>query len=293
MTSSAASTGDSRACLTLRREFGARLAAVDLDLPLLPEVAARIVGLAGSPDASGAALARLIGTDPSLAAHVMRVASSAAYQPRTPIQSLPHAISWLGLEAVADIAFTLAVQGRLLNAPARRGLTRTLWNRALTAALWSRLVVETTGRNGDVAYLNALLHEIGRPVCLQQLDELARRLGTPVAEHEFAGLVDEFHVEVGTRLAAAWRLPATVTRVIREWESWAQAGEAAEACAIVYLSHRMTVLTTESGIDVPVVCEDPVVAYLGLGAADALALYARADEVREALASHRPTPNTY
>jgi hypothetical protein len=80
--------------------------------------------------------------------------------------------------------------------------------------------------------------------------------------------------------------------VIRGWRVWNEAGEAADACAVVYLSHPLTVLNTEDGIDVPVLCEDPAVAHLGLGAADALALYERAGEVRDALALHRPGPRS-
>jgi HD-like signal output (HDOD) protein len=280
--------GESRNCGALREAFASRLQSMELEVPVLPEVAAKIVALAGSGEGTGASLARLIGTDATLAAHVMRVASSAAYQPRSPIESLQHAISWLGIETVSDIAFTLAVQGRLLQVPGRRRFVAEMWTRSLTAALWSRLVVETLGRNKDVAYLEALLHEIGRPVCLQQLDELARTLRMPVSEPEFAALVDEFHVEVGVRLAGAWKLPAGIARVIRGWRAWTEAGDAAGACAVVYLSHQLTVLNTEDGIEVPVLCEDPAVAYLGLSAADALALYERAGEVRDALASHRP-----
>src|SRR5262245_37193582 len=76
-----------------------------LEVPVLPEVAARVVAFAGNPDSDSQKLARIITTDQALASHVMRVVGTAAYQPHAPIVSLQQAITWLGMAEVADIAF--------------------------------------------------------------------------------------------------------------------------------------------------------------------------------------------
>jgi HD-like signal output (HDOD) protein len=266
----------------VRGVFASQVARAELELPVLPETAARVVAIASSEEASSGALARLISGDPALAAHVMRVASSAAYQPRSPIESLTHAISWLGMSEVADIAFTVAVQGKLLNVPGQKARVQRLWKCAVATAVWSRIVAETTARSGEAFYLTGLLHEIGKPVCLQTVAELARRAATPLIESEFDALVAEYHVEVGAQIATAWKLPPTVVDVIRGWAQWAEAGDHKDACAVVYLAHHLATGMIENygTLVADSLVADPVTEFLGLGLPDVLALCAQADHVQ-------------
>jgi HD-like signal output (HDOD) protein len=271
----------------VRGLFASQVARAELELPMLPEVAARVLGVATSGDADAAAVARLITADPALAAHVMRVASSAIYQPRSPIESLQHAISWLGLSEVADIAFTVAVQGKLLNVPGQKARVLRMWKHSVATAVWSRLVAEATGRPADAAYLNGLLHEIGKPVCVQTIAELARRAATPLVEAEFDSLVAEFHVQVGVQLANAWKLPGGVAGVIEGWQDWANVGERRDCCAIAYFAHHLAtgMLENYGSLAADALAADPVTEYLGLGLADVLALCAQSDHV-QALVDH-------
>lgn len=254
----------------------------ELELPMLPEVAARVLGVAVSADTDAAALARLISGDPSLAAHVMRVASSAAYAPRAPIESLQHAISWLGIAEVSDIAFTVAVQGKLLNVPGQKARVQRLWRNSVATAVWSRLVAEASGRPTEAAYLNGLLHEIGKPVCLQTIAELARRAATPLIESEYDQLLAEFHVEVGAHLATAWKLPEGVAWVIRGWHDWSNAEEGRDCCAVACLAHHLAsgMLENYGTLVADSLAADPVTGYLGLGLAEVLQLCAQADHVQ-------------
>lgn len=265
----------------VRGLFGAQVARGELELPVLPEIAARVVSLAGSPEADAAQLARLITGDQALAAHVMKVATSASYQPRTPIESLQHAISWLGMAEVSDIAFTVAVQGKLLNVPGQKQRVLRMWKNAVATALWARSVADSTTRAGEACYLNGLLHEIGKPVCLQAVSELSRRAAAPLIESELDALVAEFQVDVGAQLAALWKLPPGVGGVIRWWSRWADAPGHRDAAAIVYLAHRLAeqMLEGMGTVGADELARDPVVEHLGLGLADVLALCAQGDHV--------------
>jgi HD-like signal output (HDOD) protein len=271
----------------VRGVFASQVARGELELPVLPEVAARVVSVASSADADAAALSRLITNDPSLAAHVMRVATSAAYQPRSPIESLQQAISWLGMSEVSDIAFTVAVQGKLLNVPGQKARVQRLWKSAVATAVWSRLIAESTRRAAEAAYLSGLLHEIGKPVCLQTVAELARRAATPLIESEYEALVAEFHVEVGAQLATAWKLPPNVAAVIRGWSDWSNATEGREACAVAYLAHHLAngMIENYGTVVAEALATDPVAEFLGLQLADVLALCAQSDHV-QALVDH-------
>lgn len=266
----------------IRTLFLAQLERGDLELPVLPEVAARVVSFTGSPDADAAGLARLITADQSLAAHVMRVATSAIYQPRNPIESLQQAITWLGMAEVSEIAFSVAVQGKLLNVPGQKARVQQMWKQAVATALWSRVVADAAGKPGEASYLSGLLHEIGRPACLQALVEFSRRAKVPLSDPELDALVGEFHVEVGVQLAARWKLPSTIGIVIRWWRDWVDAPERRDACAIVNLAHSVAghMLAGSAVLAAEELASDPVAAHLGLGPDDIVALCAQSERLQ-------------
>ena len=253
-----------------------------LQLPVLPEIAARVVAAAGNPETDSSALARLIISDQSLAVHVMRVATSAINQPRHRIESLQQAISWLGMAIISDIAFTVAVQGKLLNVPGQKARVRTMWRHAVATALWARVVAEQLGYKADASYLSGLLHEIGKPACVQAIVELSRRTSTPLTDPEFDALIAEFHVEVGAQLAASWRLPENVVAVVRDWRVWSEAPEGRETCAIVHLAHELADhMAANSGeLAIDTLAADPAAAHLGLGRAEIVGLCAQIEHVR-------------
>ena len=266
----------------VRSVFHALIKRGELQLPVLPEVAARVVSVAGSPDTDSSALARLIVSDQSLAAHVMRVATSAINQPRHRIESLQQAISWLGMAVISDIAFTVAVQGKLLNVPGEKARVRVMWRQAVATALWSRVIAEALGSKADASYLSGLLHEIGKPACVQSIVELSRRTATPLSETEFDALIAEFHVEVGAQLAASWRLPENVVAVVRDWRNWSESADAREACAVVYLAHHFAdhMLANASALAAESLAVDPAVVHLGFGRGELEALCGQTEHVR-------------
>lgn len=266
----------------IRGLFLGQMVRGELDLPVLPEVAARVVAVAGSPETDASGLARMITTDQALAAHVMRVATSAVYKPRQPIETLQHAISWLGIAEVSDIAFTVAVQGKLLNVPGQRARVQRMWKQAVGTAQWSRLVADTAGCHGESGYLAGLLHEIGKPAALQAVAELSRRAATPLSDEEIGALVAEFHTAVGTQLAASWRLPAAVVDVVAGWRNWAEATERKDACAIVYLAHHLAehMLANSGSLAADALAADPVAAHFGWGLAEILGLCGHTEHIR-------------
>ena len=266
----------------IRSVFATQMARGELDLPVLPEVAARVVSIAGSAETDAAGLARLITGDQSLAAHVMRVATSAIYQPRHPIESLQHAISWLGMAEVTDIAFTVAVQGKLLNLPGQKARVQKMWKLAVGSGLWARLVADAAGCRGEPSYLCGLLHEIGKPASLQALGELSRRMSTPLSDIEVETLVAEFAVPVGTQLAASWKLPDAVVAVVAGWGDWQNAGDRRDVCAIVYLAHHLAehMMADTGSLAAEALAADPVAAHFGWGLPEMLNLCAQSDHVR-------------
>ena len=70
-----------------RVRIRARLAAGQLELPILPDVVAGVLRAVSDPDTDARRLAELVRTDAAIAAHVLRVANSSYYARGTPVVS--------------------------------------------------------------------------------------------------------------------------------------------------------------------------------------------------------------
>src|SRR5260370_37859108 len=112
------------------------LARDELAVPMLPEVAIRVVRSGPKDSANARQLSDIINADPALTMYVLRVAASAGKRPATPIISLQHAVAWLGFEEVANIAFTLALQGKMLDVKGQQPKARRLGRHSPACALW-------------------------------------------------------------------------------------------------------------------------------------------------------------
>lgn len=214
-----------------------------LAIPSLPDVAVRIVR--SQPKNSGDAhgLAQIIHADAALTKYVLSIASSAAKRPAMPITSLQHAIAWLGLDDVANIAFTLALQGKMLHVEGQHRKARRLWRHSLASALWARQLSDMLARDSGLCYLCGLLHNIGRAVSLGVIHEIAHRAGQPLLGEQYDWLIEMFNREVGERVMSAWALPAPVPSVVARWDSYATAGAVRWESNVVCVAHKLADFT--------------------------------------------------
>ena len=205
-------------------------------LPELPEIAVRIVESRESANAQQ--LADVIKSDRGMTLYVLRVAGSAPNRAVMPIASLPHAIAWLGLDEVANVAFTRALQPRMLDVPGHQRKARRLWRYSLASALWSRQLALALKREAGLCYLCGLLHGIGKAVTLRAAHDLATLSARSLADIEYDQLLEEFHREVAARVAVRWRLPEPVVEVATRWDDCSTGGASLER-SIVNLTHRL------------------------------------------------------
>jgi HD-like signal output (HDOD) protein len=251
------------------------LAGDELAVPLLPEVAVRVVRAGPKSSTNAQQLADIINADPALTMYVLRIAASAAKRPASPIVSLPHAVAWLGFDEVANIAFTLALQGKMLDVKGQQHKARRLWRHSLASALWSRQLAHMLAQETGMSYLCGLLHNVGKVVTLGAVHDLAQQAGKKLAGEEYDRLIETFHRHVGARVITAWALPSPVLTVTSQWEAYASAGAARFESNVVNVAHRLADFTllesTQLARDLLVT--DPAFLDLGLTPADGEPLF--------------------
>jgi HD-like signal output (HDOD) protein len=260
----------------------------ELDLPALPDVAVRIIRNGTANSANAQLLAQIITEDRVLNDHVLGIAASAAKRPVMPITSLQHAVAWLGFDEVANIAFTAALQGRMLDVAGQKEKARRLWRHALASALWSRHLAQVLRAQIGLCYLSGLMHNIGKVVALGALNDLSRRALLPLAPTEFDRLIETFHGPIGIRVVSAWQLPAPVLDVTMHWESCLALTTARLEATIVNVAHRLAdyLLFEPTPRAREALVSDPIYRDLGLSGADGDAMFAAAGDVNAELDRH-------
>jgi HD-like signal output (HDOD) protein len=257
------------------------LARDELAIPLLPDVAVRVVRNGTADSGNAQLLADIIHSDAALSRYVLRIVASAAKRAASPIVSLQHAVAWLGIDEVANIAFTLALQAKMLDVKGQQRKARRLWRHALASALWSRQLAHMLARETGVSYLCGLLHNIGKVVTLGAVHEVAQRADRELGAQEYDCLIETFNREVGRRVISAWALPPPVPSVISRWEAYRSAGAVQWECNVVNVAHKLAdfTLRESSMLTRELLVIDQGYRDLGLSAQDGAPLFDSAAEI--------------
>jgi putative nucleotidyltransferase with HDIG domain len=187
-----------------------RLDDATLELPLLPSLAWQLIAMSQRDDVDVQQFADLIHRDQALAGHVLRLANSAAFRPRLPIISLQQAVSRLGTNQLAELAFAVAVRSRVFHVPGYEGDIHEQWRHAVATAAYAREIARLTRVHAEGAFLCGLLHDVGKPFVLQLLVDLQEEVQESLPPSVVRAAVQDYHVLAGGRLAAHWELPLHV-----------------------------------------------------------------------------------
>lgn len=192
----------------------------DLEVPLLPEVAGKVVRLTQDPESEAADLAQLIQSDQTLAGHVMRVANSAAYSPNASMVSLQQAITRLGMKLIAEIALSASINTGLFNTPGFEQHISYEIKYSLTTGMWAKEVARACRKNVEAAFLTGLMHDIGRPVAIQSTLEIAEKMNVTLSREEVLQLEDQYQQQIGVRVVEIWEMPKSVCQSLEYFHDY-------------------------------------------------------------------------
>ena len=211
----------------------------DVELPLLPQAASQVMALASDPSADAAKLSSLIHQDQALAAHVLRIANSPAYMPRSPVVSLQHAVAMLGITLLSEIAFTASLKTGAFKVPGYEDDVKQLWRHSLASGAFAKEVARMRRVNVESAYLCGLLHAIGKPVVLRTATTLASQQRIALEKPILSGWIAGYHTEVGAMIADKWGLPKQVAVAIQYYGDYDHATEFRQECLLTCVANRL------------------------------------------------------
>jgi len=221
-----------------------------LEVPMLPEVAQKVVKLTEDNDSDASDMSTLIQGDQSLAAQVMRIANSAMYCPGGgSMVSLQQAITRLGMRHIGEIALAVSLNAHLFDAPGYEEHVMKILKRALAAGLWAKEIARSARKNVEAAFLGGLMHDIGRPVAIQSIVEISASLGVQLSSEEVYRLEDKYQGRIGLKVVRGWEMPATVCDVIEHVDNYKQANKNQALIMIVQAGALLAQTLNEENTD--------------------------------------------
>jgi len=184
-----------------------------------PSLSLQILTLVASPRTGAADLARLVQSDPALAASVLHVANSAYHRGVQEVESVRDAVARIGLEEAGRVAGALAAKS-LFSPRMRQEFAAysdrwsDLFARAVTVATVSAsLAMKKAPARSDRAYLGGMLHDVGKSVGLRSLSALAvdRQVKLLPLSSRFDRVLERVHLEIGGEVHQEWDLPQYLT----------------------------------------------------------------------------------
>lgn len=219
-------------------------------LPPLPDVAQALLRLRDDPTVDVKKLSAIIELDPSLAAQIIRYASSALFGYRGRINSISDAVSRvLGFEKAMHIALGLAAGKVLVHDHGGPLGLKAVWEHALlSASLMQRLGgrLEKVKPVPGLLYLAGLLHNIGFLLLghffegeFRILNDAAFRQPEKSVIALEAELLGVTHCELGATLLRRWRMPAEVLTAVLNHHNESYRGDAAVYANVTLLADRL------------------------------------------------------
>ncbi len=194
------------------------------DLPALPGMALNVLQLTKDPNTSARQLEEVIKRDQALAARILKLVNSAMYGLRREVTSISHAVAILGMEAVRSVVMAAAMQSLIkngMNKGSDLGV-KLLWDHSAGAAMACRTIANLVRyKDPEEAFLCGLMHDIGKPVLLQnfpreytQVFSRVYRGGTSFhrVEMEMFGFS---HAHLGAVVAQKWNFPRPIWSAIQ------------------------------------------------------------------------------
>jgi HD-like signal output (HDOD) protein len=197
------------------RSLAGELSAGKVDLPSFPEIAVRVRRVLSDPKSSIDQVVRVVGSEPALAARLVRISNSASLnRSGRPVGDLRTAINRIGYNMVrsAAIAFAMSQIRSANKLKGLEGYLNDLWKRSMTTAAFSYVLARTaTNVNPDEAMLGGMMHGIGKLYVLTR----ASRHPELFSDREMLdGIINDWHASIGKAILENWDFSEEMTEAI-------------------------------------------------------------------------------
>ncbi len=242
----------------MQEEIIERIILKTVDIPPLPSVALKVMGLINDDHASITALEDIISRDQGFATRLLRIANSPYYGRDRKIENISQAILLIGFETLKS----LVIATSLRDLHRRFGVfEQRLWEHSLGVALCASLLAMVTRVvTPDEALVCGLIHDVGKTVINNVMPEVYIKVYEKMYEEkrpviEIENEVLGFnHTIIGNLIAKKWKLPEKMEMAITYHHEYPYPSHEdpafADTCNIVRVADQIC-LSLGIGLKVP------------------------------------------
>ena len=213
-------------------------------LPPAPKLLPQLMQLLSQSDVGNREVVDLITYDPALTANVIRIANSVYMGGRLQVANLQEAVTRLGLHEIYKLVASVIGLRSLGVRCAGYGMqSGDLWKHAVTSATAAQLMAQDLGDDACLCFTAALLHDIGKIVLTEVLEDIYTELVERTISHRISLMESEklllgvHHAEIGARLLERWNFPEVLVTSVRHHHNPSEATPHERIAACVYLGN--------------------------------------------------------
>jgi HD-like signal output (HDOD) protein len=199
------------------RTLAAELSGGNVDLPSFPEIAVRVRRVLSDPKSSVDQVVRVVGSEPALAARLLRISNSASLnRSGRAVTDLRTAINRIGYNMVrsASISFSMAQIRKSNKLVGLEHHLNDLWNSStLVAAFAYVLARNCTKVNPDEAMLTGMMHAIGKLYVLTRAIDHPELFASDATLNEIIG---DWHASIGKAILENWNFSESMAQAVGE-----------------------------------------------------------------------------
>ena len=223
------------------QDLAAELSQGKISFPTFADATLKVRMALNDPRIDVDRLARLLSTEPLLAARLLRVANSAAYMTSgKPSVDVRSAAIRVGFGAIRALAVNVALEqlAQMKELKPVLGLAREVLAHSVdVAALASVIARNMTRVNPDEALFAGLVHDIGR---FYLLSRASRYPALDVRSADFATLQDEWHAAVGHAILSGLHVPEEIAEAVNQHEEPLVNPEPRNLASVLNIANRVS-----------------------------------------------------
>lgn len=213
----------------------------------LPEVYIKLQQIINRDDYALSDIVDVISFDPAISARLLRMVNSSFFGLETRIDTIGHAINYLGTKQVNDLVLTTSLADSFSSIDNPDFNLHQFWRHSVYCAISAREMAKSCGlKDPERLFLIGLLHDIGHLMMHQSLDRqthlaelLSQQQQIPLHQAEQQQLGFD-SAQVGAELLNNWNLPSSLVEAIRYQLSPSSAETFQLEASILHISGILT-----------------------------------------------------
>ena len=193
----------------------------ETELASFPDIFFRIKEVLEDDAASADRIAKVVSTDISLSAKLLKLVNSPLYGFPQTIDSISRAVALVGGKELSTLALGISAINYFQDIPPELVDMQSFWRHSITCGIFARMLAGTqSGLSAERFFIGGLLHDVGRLILFKKLPYasteamlFARENCLPLVEAEMA-VMELCHTDISKPLLAAWKFPESLAVMI-------------------------------------------------------------------------------